>query len=98
MTKASYKGFTLTLGNTDDRQPVAKLLQQIFGKVFAGNGYVSQKLAKRLLEAAGVQLITKLRCNMKNRLMLLSERLLLRKPTSPTSTIESTSLARFRSL
>ncbi len=79
MTKASCKGFTLTPGNTDDRQPVAKLLQQIFGKVFADKGYVSQKLAQQLLETVGVQLISKLRRNMKNRLMPLSERLLLRK-------------------
>lgn len=67
--------FTLTPGNTDDRQPVAKLLQHLLGKVFADKGYVSQKLAKQLLESIGVQLITKLRCNMKQRLMPLSERL-----------------------
>ncbi len=79
MTKASCEGFTLTPGNTDDRQPVAKLLQQLFGKVFADKGYVSQKLAQQLLETVGVQLISKLRRNMKNRLKALSERLLLRK-------------------
>lgn len=60
-------------------QPVPKLLQQLFGKIFADKGYVSQKLAQRLLETVGVQLITKLRRNMKNRLMPLSDRLLLRK-------------------
>ncbi len=69
----------MTPGNTDDRQPVAKLLQQLFGKVFADKGYVSQKLAKRLLDMVGVQLITKLRRNMKNRLMPLASSLLLRK-------------------
>jgi hypothetical protein len=42
-------------------------------------GYVSQKLALQLLETVGVQLITKLRRNMKNRLIPLGERLLLRK-------------------
>jgi hypothetical protein len=55
------------------------LLQQLFGKVFADKGYISQTLAKRLLETVGVQLITKLRRNMKNRLMPLSSCLLLRK-------------------
>jgi Transposase DDE domain len=35
----------LTPGHTDDRTPVPKLLQQLFGKVFADKGYVSQKLA-----------------------------------------------------
>jgi transposase len=69
----------LTPGNTDDRTPVPKLLQQLFGKVFADKGYVSQKLAKQLLETAGIQLITRLKRNMKQRLMLLSDRLMLRK-------------------
>ncbi|MBD1821130.1 IS982 family transposase [Cyanobacteria bacterium FACHB-DQ100] len=68
----------LTPGNTDDRAPVPKLLQQLFGKVFADKGYVSQKLAKQLLKSAGIQLITKLKRNMKQRLMLLNDRLMLR--------------------
>jgi transposase len=51
----------LTPGNTDDRTPVPKLLQQLFGKVFADKGYVSQKLAKQLLKTAGIQLMTKQR-------------------------------------
>jgi transposase len=69
----------LTPGNIDDRTPVPKLLQQLFGKVFADKGYVSQKLAKQLLETAGIQLITKLKRNMKQRLMPLHDRLMLRK-------------------
>lgn len=77
--KGELLNFTFTPGNTDDRQPVFKLLQRLFGKVFADKGYVSQKLARRLLEMVGVQLITKLRRNMKNCLMSLSDRLLLRK-------------------
>ena len=69
----------LTPGNTDDRTPVPKLLQQLFGKVFADKGYVSQKFAKQLLQTAGIQLITKLKRNMKQRLMPLNDRLSLRK-------------------
>lgn len=69
----------LTPGNTDDRTPVPKLLQQLFGKVFADKGYVSQKLAKQLLKTAGIQLMTKLKRNMKQRLMPLNDRLMLRK-------------------
>lgn len=71
--------FVVTPGNTDDRTPVAKLLQQLFGKGFADKGYISQKLAKQLLESLGVQLITKFKRNMKNRLLPLSDRLLLPK-------------------
>lgn len=77
--KGELLNFVLTPGNVDDRTPVAKLLQRLFGKVFADKGYISQKLAKRLMETTGVQLITKLRRNMKNRLIQLSDRLLLRK-------------------
>jgi hypothetical protein len=54
-------------------------LQQLFGKVFADKGYVSQKLTKQLLHTAGIQLITKLKRKMKQRLMPLNDRLLLRK-------------------
>jgi hypothetical protein len=69
----------VTPGNTDERTPVPKLLQQLFGKVFADKGYISQKLAKHLLKIAGIQLITKLKHNMKQRLMPLDDRLMLRK-------------------
>ncbi len=71
--------FQVTPGNVDDRRPVPKLLQHLFGKVFADKGYISVKLTKDLLEKVGVQLITKLKRNMKQRLMPLSNRLLLRK-------------------
>ena len=71
--------FVLTPGNTDDRTPVPKLLQRLFGQVFADKGYVSQKLAQQLLDSVGVQLITKFKRNMKNRLLPLADRLLLRK-------------------
>lgn len=70
---------SLTPGNTDERTPVPNLLPQLFGKVFADQGYVSQKLAKQLLQTAGIQLITKLKRNIKPRLMPLGDRLLLRK-------------------
>jgi transposase len=71
--------FTLTPGNTDDRTPVPKLLQRLVGKVFADKGYVCRKLAEQLWQTTGVQLITKLRRNMKQRLIAMSDRLMLRK-------------------
>lgn len=77
--KGELLNFTLTPGNTDDRHPVPKLLQRLFGKVFADKGYISQKLAKQLLQHIGVQLLTPLRRNMKNRLLMLNDHLLLRK-------------------
>ncbi len=78
----------MTPGSTDDRQPVPKLLQRLIGKVFADKGYISQDLAKRLLKTLGIQLITKLRRNMKNRLIPLTDKLLLRKRSIIESIID----------
>jgi hypothetical protein len=51
----------------------------LFGKLIGDRGYISQALFEQLLETLDVQLITNLKCNMKNRLMPLVEKLLLRK-------------------
>ena len=69
----------LTPGNVDDRQPVPRLVKRLFGKIFADKGYLSQPLFQQLLETFGLQLITKLRSNMKNRLLPMEDKLLLRK-------------------
>ena len=66
-------------GNVDDRKPVPKLVKELFGKLFGDKGYVSQPLFELLLDTFNIQLITKLRSNMKNRLMPLADHLLLRK-------------------
>jgi len=71
--------FALSPGNTDDRRPVPTLVKRLFGKIFADKGYVSQSLFRQLLETFDVQLITKLKANMKNRLLPLADKLLLRK-------------------
>ena len=70
--------FQLTPGNVDDRKPVPFLLSNLFGKVFADKGYISKDLFATLLEE-NIELITGLRKNMKNRLMDLQDKLLLRK-------------------
>jgi len=70
--------FQLTPGNVDDRQPVPFLFQGLFGKVFGDKGYISQDLFVKLLQE-NIQLITGLRKNMKNQLMDLQDKLLLRK-------------------
>lgn len=68
----------LTPGNTDDRKPLEGMSQDLFGKLFGDKGYLSQTLFETLFER-GLELITTLRKNMKGQLMLLSDRLLLRK-------------------
>ena len=52
--------------------------ENIKGKIFGDKGYISQKLAESLLQR-GVRFITNLRANMKNRLLLLQDKILLRK-------------------
>jgi transposase len=71
--------FCLTPGNIDDRKPVPHLAKNLFGKLFGDKGYISQPLAQSLREMFDLQLITKLRKNMKNQLMTWSDRILLRR-------------------
>ena len=71
--------FCITPGNVDDRKPVPRLAKNLFGKLFGDKGYISKPLAQTLREMFDLQLITKLRDNMKNQLMALSDRILLRR-------------------
>lgn len=68
----------VTPGNVDDRVPVPDLVAGFFGKLFGDKGYISQPLFEQLY-AQGVQLITRLRRNMKERFVPLFDKLLLRK-------------------
>lgn len=67
-----------TPGNVDDRRPVDALAARLFGKLIGDKGYIGKDLFRRLL-ARGVQLITRIRSNMRNSLMSLFDKLLLRK-------------------
>ena len=68
----------LTPGNCDDREPVPTLARELFGKLFGDKGYISQKLFESLF-ATDVQLITKLKTNMKNKLMPMFDKIMTRK-------------------
>ena len=68
----------LTPGNVDDRAPVPQLVKRLRGRLFGDRGYISAPLTQLLFEQ-GLHLITKLRKNMKNCLIHLSDKLLLRK-------------------
>lgn len=70
--------FQVTPANVDDRKPVPTLVQGLFGKLFGDRGYICQALFEQLFEQ-GLQLITKLKRSMKNRLMPIFDNLLLRK-------------------
>ena len=56
--------------------------------MIADRGYISQALFEQLLETFNLQLITKLRKNMKNRLMPWIDKLLLRKRAIIESVID----------
>lgn len=68
----------LTPGNVDDRTPVPRMVKNLRGKLFGDRGYLSAPLTQLLFEQ-GLHLITRLRKNMKNHLMHLSDKLLVRK-------------------
>jgi hypothetical protein len=76
--KGELMAFKVTAGNVDDRRPVPDLVKGLFGKLIGDKGYISQNLFDQLLEE-GLQLITRIKSNMKNKLMPLIDKVLLRK-------------------
>jgi len=70
----------VTGANVDDRDPKvwAVLGKRIYGKLFADRGYISPALLEAMF-ADGVHLVTGIRSNMKNRLMTLWDKIMLRK-------------------
>jgi len=70
--------FRITPGNVDDRQPLPELTQGLTGKLFGDRGYLSQLLFRTLWDQ-GLQLITKVRRNMHNKLLPLFDKLVLCK-------------------
>lgn len=72
--------FMLTQGNVDDREPLRDhgFHKRIFGKIYGDKGYIGKDLFEQLF-VDGVHLVTKIRKNMKNCLMLLQDRIMLRK-------------------
>lgn len=78
--KGEILNFVLTQGNVDDREPLKEgnLLNRIFGNLYADKGYISKNLAAMLFED-GLHLVTGIRNNMKNVLMTMRDKILLRK-------------------
>jgi len=78
--KGELQNFMVTSGDTDDRKPLEdkQFIEAIYDKLVADRGYISQNLFNRLF-VDEIQLITKLKSNMKGALMMVSDKLLLRK-------------------
>ena len=78
--KGEILNFMFTPGNVDDREPLRQenFLKNIKGKLCADKGYIGQVLFENLF-TSGIQLITKVKNNMKNSLMSVADKILLRK-------------------
>lgn len=78
--KGEILNFAITQANVDDRESLKNegFLKAVFGKLFADKGYISEKLTN-ILFVSGIHLVTSIRNNMKNSLMTMSDKILLRK-------------------
>lgn len=78
--KGEVLNFVITQGNIDDREPLKneRFVDVVKGKLYGDKGYLSKELTQ-LLFIDGIQLITSIRSNMKNCLMELKDKILLRK-------------------
>lgn len=68
----------LTAAHRHELKALPKLVKRRFGKLFGDMAYLSQPVFEQLMQQ-GIQLITKLKSNMKNKLMVMTDKLLLRK-------------------
>ena len=78
--KGEILNFTFTPRNVGDREPLkqGKFLDNIKGKLCAEKGYIGQALFENLF-LNGIQLVTKVKNNMKNSLLSIADKILLRK-------------------
>ena len=78
--KGEILNFMITPGNVDDREPLKtkRFLEKIRGKLYADKGYISKQLTEMLF-VDGLHLVTTIRNNMKNILMEMKDKILLRK-------------------
>ena len=76
--KGEILNFIITSANIDDRTPLKnkKVLDEIYGKLFADKGYIGKDLIQ-ILFVDGLHLITHINNNMKNSLMSMSDKILL---------------------
>lgn len=70
--KGELMAFKVTAGNVDDRKPVPDMVKLLVGKLIGDKGYISAPLTEKLI-ASGLQLITRVKKNMKNKLITMYE-------------------------
>jgi hypothetical protein len=83
-----------TPGNVDDRKPVPELVRNLFGKSVGDRGYISQPLFEELLSNFNLQFIVGIKSNMKNKLMPIFDKILLRKQSIIETIIDQLKISR----
>ena len=76
--KGQIVALKITRGNRADSTVLDEMTKHLAGKLYADKGYIGQELFKRLWRR-GLHLITGIRRNMKNHLMPLVDKAMLRK-------------------
>jgi len=80
-------GIKFTQSTVDDRSPVLDLTAGLYGKLIADKGYISANL-KEILFERGIELISKIKKNMKPQMMDAFDKALLRKRAIVESVID----------
>lgn len=76
--KGDIMAVKITKGNKSDVSYVSNLVKGLSGNTYGDKGYISKNLANEL-RAKGMRLITGIRKDMKNHLLEMSDKILLRK-------------------
>jgi IS5 family transposase len=76
--KGEIMALKITPGNTADSAVLADITRHLAGKLYADKGYLGKELFQKLWQR-GLHLITSIRRNMKNYLLPLADKVMLRK-------------------
>ena len=76
--KGQIMALKITPGNTADSTVLDEMTRQLAGKLYADKGYIGRELFHKLWRR-GLHLITSIRRNMRNYLMPLADKVMLRK-------------------
>ena len=76
--KGEVLDVALTPGNIEDRKPLRKFAERLHGSLYADRGYISKALREELREQ-GINLVYKVRKNMKPLDLSVSDEVLLKK-------------------
>ena len=78
--KGEILNFMFTPGNVDDREPLysESFIENVKGRLCGDKGYIGKQLFEFLF-MNGIQFVTKVKNNMKNSLMSVADKIMLRK-------------------